>query len=384
MSTAAITPLPKPELPVAPRSPEFESALGELREAMVCWMWSALIYRVTRGITRRPPWHVTTTTQRLTFAVAAISVRFLVPVAATILTWSWMGAPIWTWLTIVALMTAFDVLGTRLGSETSLGRATALAAAIDRERDLSELVAFTRRWWRLRIVSPVSVVIAVVVLGTAALIAPADFQALHPGSLALLAYLLYEYGESASMRIVMFSMFVREARYQHRLSWLSPLESAPVQTVLGIWRQTAFGGGLMAALTLTLSVILIDPDTLTVLLAPFACLVIVSFVVDTLTVLSVRRSIERIVRHNRDATLDRLRQRIDTFGPRLEKLSLQESDELQRLMATYAAVQKAPTGPSGAETFGHALTALAIPAIAFFLAVMSEVYAERVLDQLLP
>jgi hypothetical protein len=90
------------------------------------------------------------------------------------------------------------------------------------------------------------------------------------------------------------------------------------------------------------------------------------------------------VRHTRDATLDRLRRRIDSFDPRLEDLTPQESEQLQGLIATYAAVRAAPTGPSGAETFGHAVTALAIPALAFFLAVMSEVYAERLLNQLLP
>lgn len=186
------------------------------------------------------------------------------------------------------------------------------------------------------------------------------------------------------MRIIYFSLYVRESRYLHRLSWLDPFGSPPVQTLLSIWRQTAVGGGVGATVTFIIAVILIGPGSVTVLLAPVAGLALVSLVLDTISVLSVRRSVQRIVRHTRDATLDRLRHRIDGFEPRLEDLTPQESEQLRDLIATYAAVREAPTGPSGAETFGHAVTALAIPALALFLAVMAEVYAERLLDQILP
>lgn len=382
MSLSALNPLPVPEQ--APRSAAFEADLARLRQAMVTWMWSGLIYRLLALLLRRPPWHVVTTAQRLALGVVGTFLRLLVPVVAATITMSWRGAPFWTWLGIAAFAAAFDAWGTGMGSEASMERTVALSAVIDRDADLRELVDFTRRWWRLRIFAPAAVVIALVVLGATALVAPDEFRALHPGSLALLGYLLYEYGESVSMRIIFFAAFVRESRYPHRLSWLDPFGSPPVQTLLSIWRQTAFGGGLMATVTFIVAVILIGPGSLTVLLAPVAGLALVSFVLDTVSVLSVRRGVQRIVRHTRDAALDRLRRRIDSFEPRLEDLTPKESEQLRDLIATYAAVREAPTGPSGAETFGHAVTALAIPALAFFLAVMSEVYAERVLDQLLP
>lgn len=384
MSMAAISPLPTPEPPETPRSAQFEADLAHLRRAMIAWMWSTLIYRVIQVILGRAPYHVETAAQRVAMGVVATALRFLVPVAATTLTWSWAGAPLWTWLGITVFLAAFDVWGTQTASERSLERAAALPAAIDHDADLRELVDFTRRWWRLRIFAPAAVAIALIVLAAAALVAPDDFRALHPGSLALLAYILYEYGESASMRIIFFTFYVKESRYLHRLSWHNPFDSPPIQILLGIWRGTSFGGGIMATMAFVIAVILIGPGSLTALLAPIAGLALVSFVLDTVSVLSARRSVQRIVRHTRDATLDRLRRRIDTFEPRLEDLTPQESEQLRNLMATYAAVRAAPTGPSGSETLGHALTALAIPALAFFLAVMAEVYAERFLDQLLP
>jgi hypothetical protein len=43
-----------------------------------------------------------------------------------------------------------------------------------------------------------------------------------------------------------------------------------------------------------------------------------------------------------------------------------------------------PTSLSSSETLGHAGKALIVPTVGLLLAVMSEVYAERLLDQLLP
>ena len=382
MSLSALSSLAPTE--PTPRSAEFEADLAHLRQATIAWMWSGLVYELVRLILHRRIYHVVTTAQRLALGLVVIFLRLLVPIVATALTTSWAGAPVWTWIGIVVFAATFDVFGTHVGSEASLERAVALPAVIDRDSDLRELLDFTRRWWRLRIVVPGAVVIALVVLGSTALLAPDEFRALHPGSLALLAYFLYDYGESASMRIIYYTLYVRESRYLHRLSWFDPFHSPPVQTLLSLWRQTAMGGGVGATTTFIIAVILIGPGSLTVLLAPVAGLALVSLVLDTISVLSVRRSVQRIVRHTRDATLDRLRHRIDGFEPRLEDLTPQESEQLRDLIATYAAVREAPTGPSGAETFGHAVTALAIPALALFLAVMAEVYAERLLDQLLP
>jgi hypothetical protein len=42
-----------------------------------------------------------------------------------------------------------------------------------------------------------------------------------------------------------------------------------------------------------------------------------------------------------------------------------------------------PTSPSGEQTLRRALGALTIPAVGFLLAVLAEVYAEHLLDQVM-
>ncbi|EWT01457.1 hypothetical protein N865_10435 [Intrasporangium oryzae NRRL B-24470] len=320
----------------------------------------------------------------MAFGAVVTVLRFLVPVVATTVTASWAGAPVWTWLGIAVFLGSLEAYWMRLGSEPWMGRTVALPAVIDRDADLSSLLEFSRRWWRPRFYAPAAVAIALIVLLAGALVAPGEFRALHPGSLAMLALILFEFGESRSMRFLYFTLFARESRYPHRLSWLSPAQSPPVETMLGIWRQTAFVNGVGLALDFVLVIILLSPDSLTALLAPMAGFALVAVVFDTASLLSVRNSVQRVVRHTTDATLERLRERIERLEPQARQLTPAEAAQLQALLATYAAVRDAPTGPSGAQTLGHALTALAIPALTFLLAVMAEVYAERLLNQLLP
>jgi hypothetical protein len=130
--------------------------------------------------------------------------------------------------------------------------------------------------------------------------------------------------------------------------------------------------------------ILIAPVSTDLLLAPLAGIALIGLGLTLTSVISLRRSEQRIVRQTRDVTPESLRERIESLEPRKRELTPTESEQLQALLSTYAAVRTAPTGPSGAQTFGHAVTTLAIHALTFFLVVMSEVYAERLLDQLLP
>lgn len=130
--------------------------------------------------------------------------------------------------------------------------------------------------------------------------------------------------------------------------------------------------------------ILIAPVAPGALVVPLAGISLIGFILIAASLTSLRRSVQRIVSHTKNATLESLREQIDSLDPRTRRLTASESDQLQDLLATYAAVRAAPTGPSGAQTFGHAITALTIPALGFLLVVLTEVYAERLLDQLLP
>lgn len=99
---------------------------------------------------------------------------------------------------------------------------------------------------------------------------------------------------------------------------------------------------------------------------------------------AIRSGVRSIVCLTRDQTLQRLQHRIDQYEPHLEELTPDQWRQLEGLIATYQAARDTPTSPSGEQTLGRALSALAIPTVGFLLAVLAEVYAERLLNQVMP
>ena len=315
-----------------------------------------------------------------------MGLRLLVPVVVTTVAAAWAGAPLWRWIAISALLAAMDVSTFRhLHDTPAFERFEALTAVIDRDEDLHEFVRFTRRWWRFRVMIPGTVLVVLAVLAACVVVAPGELSAVHVGSLALLAVILYEFGEAVVGSVVFVAPFrLKEAHYLHRLSWLNPLDSPPVQQMLHAWGRAILMLGWATALYFVLAVVLLEPDSVTVLLAPIVGFAIIALIVTVGGLVAVRSGVRSIVRLTRAQTLRRLQHRIDEYEPRLEALTPTEWQQLQGLVATYAAARDAPTSPSSEQTLGRAVGALAIPAIGFLLAVLAEVYAERLLDQIMP
>lgn len=99
---------------------------------------------------------------------------------------------------------------------------------------------------------------------------------------------------------------------------------------------------------------------------------------------SIRRIVRALTRGVRDRHLAVLQDRIEGYGRRLGALSPAENDELRHLVETYRSVREMTNSPSTSETFGHAAKALFIPTLGLLIAVLTEVHAERLLDQFLP
>jgi hypothetical protein len=201
----------------------------------------------------------------------------------------------------------------------------------------------------------------------------------------MLAVVLYDFSEAVVVSVLAIAPFaLKEAHYPHRLSWLSPLDSPPVQQMLRAWGRAILMLGWTTALYFVLAVVLLEPDSVTVLLAPIAGFALIALIVTLGSVVAIRSGVRSIVRLTREQTLQSLQHLIDEYEPRFEELTASEWQQLQGLLTTYAAARDAPTSPSGEQTLGRAIGALAIPAIGFLLAVLAEVYAERLLDQFMP
>lgn len=390
MSMAAVSPLPTPER--APRSPEFEADLIRLHETV-----STMQDSMTSPIARLGSWlgprvlgfrwqQVHTLRQGLLYGGFTVGVYLVAPLVATTVTWSWAGAPIWTWLAVALLFGLFTLASTRLAGESSASvrGLLQLATVMENEADLHEVIAATQRRWRARYYALPAAPLTLIVLAVSALRDPDAFWAIHPGTLVLLVLLVYEFTEAMIGVLVTMRLFTAESRFPHRLSWLDPLASRPVQAMLHTWFAGIGPGSPMVVLYGLAVTILIAPVSADLLVVPLGGIALIGLVLVLASLLSLRRSVNRIVEHSKEATLESLRARIEALEPRSRELTSDQSERLRALLATYAAVRDAPTGPSGAQALGHAATALAVPALTFLLAVMTEVYAERLLDQLLP
>lgn len=377
----------------ARRSPEFEADLVRLRQAVENWQENSF----TAPTNRAEMWllprvlgyrysQVHTVRQALLVASLTAAVHLAAPVVVTTVARRWSDAPFWTWVGAAVLLGTLDVFGTRVHSESSATgeRLFELPAAIDRDSDLHSLLELTRRWWRVRTVAPAALVLALSILAMSAAATPDSFRSFHPGSLVMLALLVHEFVENQLMVFVALRVFVWESRFVHRLSWLDPLASPPIQATLHTWFASIGAGSPMLVVFGVAVTIIIAPVAPNLLLVPLAGMSLIGLVLTLTSLITLRRSVQRIVQRTKDAALESLRGRIEALEPHTRDLTSHESARLRALLATYAAVRDAPTAPSRAQTIGRAVSALAIPALAFFLAVMAEVYAERLLDQLLP
>lgn len=374
------------------RSPQFEADLVELRRAvrrLQDSMTSPAAYLHVRLMPRLFGFsyqEAGTARQAVLVGLLSAALHLAAPLVVTTLTWSWAGAPVWTWLGVALLLGAFELFGTRIAGEssTAIKGLLELPAAIDDDADLHELVDFTRRIWRRRVFAPPALLLALSVTGMSAIAQPQAWHTVHIGTVVMGALLIHEYLEAQLSASLVTPVYAKESRFLHRLSWLDPLSSPSVQAMLHTWFAHVGAGSPMLVLYGLALAILLVPASPALLVVPLGASALVGLVLILTSLVGLRRSVRRIVQHTKDLTLQSLRERIERLEPRARELTADESEQLRALLETYAAVRDAPTGPSGLQTLGHAVTALAVPALTFFLAVMSEVYAERLLDQFLP
>ena len=379
----ALRPVPHPES--AAPAVDVEAEVRAIREHL----FSARNYLVGRlALLVTQPFGIEPYSARgaVVTGLASGSVRFFVPVLAGLAVGELGQSPIGRWALIATLLGVLDVVTTyrmRQPSEEQTNM-TALLETIEKPRDAHELLLFTRRRYRLGLSAAFSVGVSLLALVAFAVVAPSALDALPVGSVVLLAILILETGELVYQDVLFMTPFIaRLGRFEHRLFWLSPLDSEPVRRMLRSFGDVQVFVGFGVTQQLVLAVVLVGLDS-GLLLPVVALLTSIGYLTIAVLVMAVRRSLRQVATRSRDRNMAVLQTRIDAFGPRLGRLTPAEADELQHLVETYRTVRDASTSASTSETFGHAAKALVIPTVGFLLAVMSEVYAERLLDQLLP
>ncbi len=377
-----VTPPPEPE-PSPPRV-GIEADAQLIRE----WLFSPMNDADARlGVMMSQAFGVPATSRlgAVLGGVGEALVRFLVPLLAGLFAGDLGQSPVGTWVLITGLLGTVHVATNLHSQNTELQSGLfALVDTLEHERDAHDLLAFTRRRWRIGITAVfgagVSVTSLVVIAGTA----PAAFGALPVGSVALLGILAFGLGDIAYLYLSFMPGFLaRVGRAEHRLFWLSPLDSEPVRRTLQASGSAVGVVGLAVTLYIVLSALAVGLDS-PLVLPVVATFTAVGYLAVGTALVSIRRNVRALTRGVRDRHLAVLQDRIEGYGHRLGALSPAENDELRHLVETYRSVRDAPTKPSASESFGQAARALLIPTLGFFLAVLSEVYAERLLDQVLP
>jgi hypothetical protein len=314
------------------------------------------------------------------------TLRIVLPVLAGLAAGDLAGSPIARWGLIGGLLGLLDLMvSLRVRKSDRLHTdMLALVGTMVRPDEVRTLAALVRSRWRLALNMASGAVTGGLALGAFVLVAPSAFAELPAGSKVLLGILAYELGEFAYLYIGFMPAFLAQlARSEHRLFWLNPVQSEPVQRTLHSAGVNLGFVGLAVTEYIALSIYLVSLDS--ALLIPVAGIfTVVGYVAVGVCLVTMRQAVRTIATQVRARHLRVLEHRIEAFGERLGSLTPAENDELRHLVETYRVVGEVPTSPSTSETVGHAAKALLIPTLGFLLAVMSEVYAERFLDQLLP
>jgi len=322
-------------------------------------------------------------------------IRLTVVVLATALVGEWAGVPWGRWAVILAFYATFSAGRPFVGPPPDVPAGprvrrimedwTALVPTIAREADLRDLYEYIRRWNRTLISSGVGVVVSAIMLIAGMWLTPVAMGELPVGSIVLLAWLLFDFGATVIYLGVMLSwaFIAREARYGHNLFWPSPADSPAVKKAMRKVTAQGSATGFWITVFLVMTVVLVTWES-PLLLSLGAGFIVIGYLALFGAALSNRSSVQRIVQRVREQRLGGLRERIDEFGPNYTDLSLHESERLRDLLFLYDQIRDAPTTPTTTRTVLATAVGLIIPTILFLATVLSEVYAERFLDSVLP
>lgn len=379
-----VNPPPEPE----PETPHPSPAIAADAQAIREWLFSPVNdadARLGVMLSRASGVPETSRLGAVLVGVGAGAIRFLLPLLGGLLAGELGQSPVGSWALIAGLLGTVQVAASLHSQNAEIQSGIfGLVDTLEHEGDAHDLLDFTRRRWRVTITTVFGAAVSVISLVAIAIAAPAAFDALPVGSTVLLGILAFSLGELAYLYVSFMPGFLaRVARADHTLFWLSPLDSEPVRRTLQAAGSAVGAVGLLVTLTIVLSAMVVGLDS-PLVLPVVATFTTVGYLAVGICLMSIRRSVGTLTRRVRDRHLAVLQDRIAGYGHRLGSLTPAENDELRHLVETYRSVRDAPTDPRASETFGHAARALLIPTLGFLLAVMSEVYAERLLDQLLP
>jgi hypothetical protein len=324
--------------------------------------------------------------------LTGVGIRLGVVLAITALVGQWADIPWGRWTAIIVFYALFDATQpwrTQPIDEPPSPRIrqiledwTPLLSTMVSESDVRDLADFSRRWDRLPVAAAVGSAVATLMLGTGRLFTPDALSELPAGSLALLAFLLYDFGALMVFGgLFEWAFMTRQATYDHRLFWPSPADSPEVRKAMQMWNVRALTLWITIILVMTLVLVPWGSPLLIPLAAGF---IVIGYLVTLGAAFGSRGAIRKIIETSRQQQLSVLRDRIDAFESRFADLSSEESERLRDLLSLHGMIRDAPSAPTHSRNLLRTAAALIPPTIMFAITVFGEVSAERFLDAILP
>jgi hypothetical protein len=305
---------------------------------------------------------------------------FGLPLISTTVMNQWSIAPVITWLAISILfgITFFSYdLYNAIGDDVcSIGRTVRDVKGMQRQ------IAWDYQWFNLRIAGSVGAVTALAVLLSFLYL---RFQlgsiVIPVGTFIVFAFLSYHIGEIAYNNLLICFEAHNFSKMRHELFRFSPLDTFELQRAIRGYNRF----GLMTSLVLTVyiaSSALLLPNLAFLTNPIWLGLVLAVYIITILDVVVPRLYIQKIVRDFKKAQLVPLRNRIDFFFDRLDRLNDVEYAEMSRLVSVQEKIQNAPDSCFSFSTIGRIFGTLLLPTFTFILAVAGEVYHTKLIEGL--
>lgn len=374
-----------------PRSREFDSLVDEIRRRYNSnegYLFTRMEDVVRRWLGLRPM----SRSGALLAGVLGVGTRLAVAVIVTILFGQWAAIPWGRWAIILGFYGVYDAMmlvyippfegQRRRTQERWVQEYTALLPRLEREADLRELADYVRRNLRLPIVVATGGTVAFSLLAICWVFAPTGMSELPAGSIALLAFVLYDF---AVMTVSPsdWGLIRRQAMYDHHLFWASPVDTPEVQRAMRMTTIWGWATGMWVTIYLMLTLVIVSWDSPVVM--PLAVgFITLGYLITFAWAVRGRSAIQQIVHRSRIERLAALQDRLEAYEPRLAELPPEEAEQAKHLIELHATVRDAPNAPSAANTLVHASAGLIVPTIAFIITVFGEVSAARILEAILP
>jgi hypothetical protein len=278
----------------------------------------------------------------------------------TAITGQWADAPLLSW-TIVAAAYGGAELVTPPLTRPPISNLLSWLWAIADEADLRRLIAWERRWYSHRVSIPVSGFL------TLAMVLPLYVLGLHgsgvlAGTLYVGGFIVFGVMQNACLFFMVAPEAHKLSTCKYDLYLLSPADSVVVRKSLRGYNQLGALNVLLFTFLILLLLLLLPAGSGVV--APVVLsLLLLEYVATGVSVVVPRLMIERVIRVNKEEEMEILQARLNDLLPRLEKLTEEEYERMQRLQEAQDAIRDSPENllPLGAilKTVGALLLSTA-------------------------